>query len=85
MGDLIDITESVFCMFLARVRTGRFDADDWQLHATQSYTDYPRIEEARKRLVQAAVWQGQSPDCLIPPGLPEAAHDILVSLDSNYS
>ncbi|WP_146406570.1 hypothetical protein [Allorhodopirellula heiligendammensis] len=72
-------------MFLARVRSGRFDADDWQLHAMQSYTDYPRIEAARKRLVQTAVWQGQSPDFLIPPGLAQAAQDILVSLDPNYA
>jgi hypothetical protein len=71
-------------MFLARVRTGRFDADDWQKFAEADYVGYPRIECARKRLVQTARWMGQSEECLIPPGLPEAAQEILVSLDPNY-
>ncbi len=85
MTEPIDITESAFCMFLARVRTGRIEGDDWQSFAATHYAGYPRIEEARRRLVQVAISLGQTEDCLVPPGLPEKAQEILVSLDPNYS
>ncbi|MDA8745274.1 hypothetical protein N9N28_11620 [Rubripirellula amarantea] len=85
MPEKIDITESAFCMFLARVRTGQFDEDDWKTFVDLDYEGYPRIQAARNQLVQTARWLGQSPSCLIPLGLPEAAQEILTSLDPNYA
>ncbi|QDT62361.1 hypothetical protein SV7mr_49090 [Stieleria bergensis] len=85
MTQPVDVTESAFCRFLASVRANRISAGDWEAFTSTPFDGYPAIELARKCLLEAATRLGQSDSCLVPPGLSDVAHELLISLDENYS